>query len=144
MFRLGRADSEFLQHHRRSADTLGFQVNRHFDPVGDFHKRNILGHPVIFAIESHRPNDRAGTRSDTGNRQVQSFWLGYSPYGEIARDVKSICPSLGDSRRLERNYGKFFDIEEVLVLQLAVLHSTSGVYAVSLDFDIKHARGHVR
>ena len=101
MFGLGRPESELLEHDWRSADPLGLDVNRHFDAVRNFHKRNTLIHSVVFAIEGHGSDDCAFTLSNAGNSQVQRFGFGDSADGEGARNIKSVGSSLRDSRRLE-------------------------------------------
>lgn len=44
---------------RWSADASPFQVNRHLDAIGNLDKRNPAVHPIVLAVEGHRPFDRA-------------------------------------------------------------------------------------
>jgi len=44
-----------LEHQRRSAYSLAFKVDYHLDTVGDLDQRNAFIHPIILAVEGHRP-----------------------------------------------------------------------------------------
>ena len=44
-----------LEYQRRSAYSLPFEVDCHLDPISDFDERNATVHPVVLAVEGHRP-----------------------------------------------------------------------------------------
>src|SRR5580765_3820367 len=44
-----------LEYHGRSAYSLPFEIDHHFDTVSDLNQRNALIHPVILTVESHCP-----------------------------------------------------------------------------------------
>jgi hypothetical protein len=51
--------SLLFKDHRRPADSLRLERDIHLDAVGDPDKGNPTIHPVVFAVESHRPFDIA-------------------------------------------------------------------------------------
>jgi hypothetical protein len=51
----GRQGRLLLKYYRRSAYSLAFEVDYHFNTVGDLYQRNAFMHPIILTIEGHRP-----------------------------------------------------------------------------------------
>jgi len=45
---------------------------------------------------------------------------------------------------MERDQWILLDVEEVFALQLAVLHSTTGIHAGRLNLDVQNARRDIR
>jgi hypothetical protein len=43
-----------LEYQRRSAYSLPFEVDYHFDAVGDLHQGDAFVHAVVLAVEGHR------------------------------------------------------------------------------------------
>jgi len=48
-----------FEYQQWSADALTFQVHAHLDSIGDLDEWNAFVHSVVFAVECHRPLDRA-------------------------------------------------------------------------------------
>ena len=44
-----------LEYQRRSADSLPFEVDYHFDAVGDLYQGDAFVHSIVLAVEGHRP-----------------------------------------------------------------------------------------
>ena len=61
--RIWRAVELLLENQRRSADSLPFQADIHFDTVCDFDEGNALVHPVVLAVEGHCAVDASRGRS---------------------------------------------------------------------------------
>ena len=73
-----------LQGHGRSADSLGFEIDTHLDPVGDLNEGNAAVHPVLLTVKCHRPLNRPGPSPRAGNGERQR--LGF---GRMCRPVPS-------------------------------------------------------
>jgi hypothetical protein len=52
---INRTAWPLLRVQRRPADSLPFEVEIHFDMVGDLDERNALVHSVVLAVEDHFP-----------------------------------------------------------------------------------------
>jgi len=46
-----------LEDHGRPTNSLPFEGNTHFDPVGNLDERDAAIHSVLFAVESHSPRN---------------------------------------------------------------------------------------
>ena len=59
----------------------------------------------------------------------------------ITKVLGPVCSSFFDTNVIN---GSSLDVEEVFALQLAVLHATSGIYAVCLNLEGQNSRRHIR
>jgi len=133
-----------LQSDWRSADPLRLEIDTHLDPIGDLNERNAAVHPVLLAVKCHRPLNRAGPSPRAGNGERQLLGFGHSADRKVPIHFESVGTGLYDLRRLKCDQRIIFDIEEILALELAVFHATSGVHAIGLNLDVQHACRHVR
>jgi len=121
---------------RRAADLLPFQSDIYFDTVGDLDERDAARHAVLFAIESHGAVETAGGRPFAVAREGEFLRPGDTANREVALDVKSVWSGLNDFCRLESDQRRFLHVEEILTLQLVVLHAASGVDAIGFNLDV--------
>ena len=54
-----------LKGHRRAANSLPLEGDSHLDAVSDFDEGNAAVHPIVLAVEGHRPFNRAGPGAAT-------------------------------------------------------------------------------
>jgi hypothetical protein len=89
-----------LKDHGRPIDSLPFEVDGYFDPVGDLDEGNAAVHSVLLAIESHSPRNRSAASALAGNCKRQLLGLGHAANREVALDLNcvgsglyNLCPS---------------------------------------------------
>src|SRR6202140_5227827 len=117
----------------RTADTAPLQSNIYLYAIGDLDERNTTRHAVVFAIKSHGAVESAGGCSFAIARESEFLRLGNAANGEVTLDVKGVWPGLNDFRGFESDQRRFFDVKEILTLQLIVLHMASGVDAIGFN-----------
>jgi len=122
---------------------LPFQSDIYFDTVGDSDERDAARHAVLPAIKSHGALETPGGRSFAIARESELLRLGDTANGEVALDVKSVRSGLNNLRRLESDQRRFLYVEEILTLQLTVLHVASGVDAIGFDIDVDYGTPYI-
>src|SRR5246500_5966188 len=125
-----------LEHRRRSANPLPFQPDIYLDTVGNLDEREAARHAVVFAIKSHGAVETASGCSFAIARESEFLRLGNASNGEVTLDVKCVWAGLNDFRGFESDQRRFFDVKEILTLQLVVLHMASGVDAVGFNLNV--------
>jgi hypothetical protein len=125
-----------LENWWRTADMAPLQSNIYLYAVGDLDERDAARHAVVFAIKSHGPVETAGGRSFAIARESEFLRLGNAANGEVTLDVKCVWAGLNDFRGFESDQRRFFDVKEILTLQLVVLHMASGVDAIGFNLDV--------
>ena len=122
---------------------LPFQSDVYFDTVGDSDERDAARHAVLLAIKSHGALETPGGRSFAIARESELLRFGDTANGEVALDVKSVRSGLNNLRRLEGDQRRFLYVEEILTLQLTVLHVASGVDAIGFDIDVDYGTPYI-
>ena len=122
---------------------LPFQSDIYFDTVGDSDERDAARHAVLPAIKSHGALETPGGRSFAIARESELLRLGDTANGEVALDVKSVWSGLNDFCRLESDQRRFLYVEEILTLQLTVLHVASGVDAIGFNIDVDYGAPYI-
>ena len=128
-----------LEDQWRPADSLSYEVDVNFNAVGNFDEGNSAVHPVIFPVKGHHPFNCACTGSLTGYGEGQRFRLRHPTDCKCALNVNAAVAGLRDLRGMKRDVGVMVSIEEILALQLSVLHPASRIHAACLNFDIQNA-----
>ena len=125
-----------LENWWRTADTAPLQSNIYLYAVGDLDERDAARHAVVFAIKSHGPVETAGGCSFAIARESEFLRLGNASNGEVTLDVKCVWAGLNDFGGFESDQRRFFDVKEILTLQLVVLYMASGVDAIGFNLDV--------
>ena len=57
-----------LKDQRRAADSISFEIHRHFNAVGNLDEGNAAIHPVVFTVKGHCPGNLPVARPFARNR----------------------------------------------------------------------------
>jgi hypothetical protein len=129
--------------HGRATDSRSREIDRDLNAVGDFDERDAAVHPVFLAVKGHGSGDGAVARASAGYREKQLLGLGDSADGEVAIDLKGGRAGLYDLGRFEGDLGIVLGVEEVLALQLVVLHSAACIDRGRLNLDVQNTGGDI-
>ena len=125
-----------LENWWRTADTAPLQSNIYLYAIGDLDERDAAGHAAVFPIKSHGAVETPGGRSFAIARESEFLRLGNAANGEVTLNVKGVWAGLNDFGRFESDQRRFFDVKEILTLQLVVLHMASGINAAGFNLDV--------
>jgi len=134
-----------LEGNRRPTDSFPLEIDTHLHAVGHLDEEgNAMSHPVILAIESHRPLDLALAGPFAHNRKRCGFGFGNAAYREGTGEFNRGRACLYNLVGMKGDVWILFHVEEMLTLQLAVFHATAGIHAVRSDLDVQNACRDIR
>jgi hypothetical protein len=86
-------------------------------------------HPVALPVKRHRAFNLTVSGSFSGKGQIQRFVLRDSANGKSSLNFSGVRAGLYNLGGVKRDHRVLINVEEILTLQLSVLHAASGVHA---------------
>jgi hypothetical protein len=122
----------------RPADSIGYQVDRNLDTVSNLDEGYPAVHPVavVLPVKRHCAFNLTVSCSFTGKGQIQRFVLRDSANGKSSIYLSGVGARLYNLGGVKGDHRVLVGLEEILALQLSVLHAASGFHADCLNFNV--------